>query len=233
MRQLLISGVFASILLLAACSGVQVLSSWKSEGPTIDRFVSKKILVIARTANRQSRIAFEEEMANKFRSGGLTAVESFKLFPMLNPAEEVSEARSKELKGILDKEGFGAVVVTSVLDEQRTERTTSTQTGAYVGGYYGSYYPSYYGGFSRYYARPYAYGHYYSGVGVGPTTTTTSTEVYTSYILETVGYNMDAPEEESLVFVVTSKLQDPTRIDKTAAAYTNYVAKALQDKGKK
>ncbi|MEM9324256.1 MAG: hypothetical protein AAGA85_01310 [Bacteroidota bacterium] len=231
MRILLFVSAFAAIILLNACSGVQVLSSWKGENPAIERFTSKKVLVIARTANRQGRIAFEEAMAARLGELGITTVESFKKFPMTNPEEEISEERREQLKKILADEGFGGIVLTSVLDVQQTERTTSTQSGIYAGGYYGNYYPPHYGGFYRYYARPYAYGAYYGGFG--PTTTTTSTEVYTKYVLETVGYNMDAPEDESLVFVVTSSIQDPTRADKTAAAYSKYVVNSLSDKKKK
>jgi len=45
-----------------------------------------------------------------------------------------------------------------------------------------------------------------------------------------LAYNMDAPEDKKLVFVVTSSFQDPTRLDKTVAAYAKYVISSLEKK---
>src|SRR5210317_440535 len=100
---------------------------------------------------------------------------------------------------MIQSEGFDAIVLTTVKDQRQTTQTNTSGVYMGVGGY-----PGYYGGFNSYYGYPYAYGPYYGVGAYVPTGSTTTT--YTTYVLETVGFNLDEPEENQLVFVVTSEL---------------------------
>ena len=142
------------IFLLNACSSVKVLDSWKADN--VNSLQDKNIIVIARTQNKQARIAFEQEIANQLRSKGFKATESFTKFPKLNPDEKPDEERQEMIKTILENEGFSGVVLTVVKDVQESTKTTS-DGGYYAGGSYSSYYPGYYGGFYGYYRHPYSY----------------------------------------------------------------------------
>jgi hypothetical protein len=99
----------------------------------------------------------------------------------------------------------------------------------YVGGGYGSFYPGYYGGFNSYYMAPYAYGNYYSGFG-GYVPLSTSTYTTTTYVLETVAYNLDKGQEDQLIAVVTTEVTDPKDAYKTAAIYVDKIMEAIEDK---
>ncbi|WP_298534155.1 hypothetical protein [uncultured Algibacter sp.] len=211
------------VLFIQGCGGVKVINAWKAEESVVDLFKEKKILVIARTSDNQARVAFELELADDLRQHGLNAVESYTKAPKIHPEREMTEERMNFIKSILKSEGFNAIILTVIKDKKLTQ--TTTQNGVYMGMGYG--YPGYYGGFNSYYRYPYAYGPYYSSFGgYIPTGTTTSTS--TEYVLETVAYNLDEPEEKQLVAVVTTTLKNPKDAYKTAETYVSKILESLQ-----
>ncbi|MGI9548295.1 MAG: hypothetical protein ACR2MM_13705 [Flavobacteriaceae bacterium] len=209
-------------VLFYQCSSVKVLDAWRGEPESLEKFRSKNVLVFTRTADNSARIAFEEAIANQLESDGIKATESFKKFPKIHMNREMTAEREQMISSILDSEGYNGIVITTVKDKEQTTRTESS--GVYMGAGYGSYYPGYYGGFYNYYRTPYAYGPYYNSFG-GYIPTGSRTYTTTNYVLETVAYNLDEPEENQLVFVVTSSVDDPKDAYKTA---TKYVEKIVQ-----
>jgi hypothetical protein len=212
---------------LQNCSSSKVLDSWKAEPSIVDLFKTKKVLVIARAANDNARYTFEKEIADALRERGINASESYHLAPKIYPHTEISEERMAFIKSIMDSEGYNAVVLTVVKDKKQTVRTSSS--GIYVGASYSAYYPGYYGAFYNYYSYPYAYGSYYNSFG-GYIPTSTSTSVSTDYVLETVAYNLDKSDDNQLVAVVTSSLEDPKESHKTAEKYVALLVNALAEK---
>ncbi|MFV0572878.1 MAG: hypothetical protein ACK5M1_10680 [Xanthomarina gelatinilytica] len=217
--------IFALTLLVAVsnCSSIKVLDSWKSE--TASSIKDNNILVIARTQDKQARIAFEQEMANQMRANGIKAIESFRKFPNMLPDEKLNEEKLNNFKAFLENEGYNGVVVTVVKD-MRESTQTSEQGGYYAGAsYFPNYYPAYYGGFYGYYVHPMSYSTYGSYVPSTYTTTTIKT-----FIVETVVYDLEQPEEKQLVSVVTSQIEDPQDVTKNAQEYTKKVAESLNSK---
>jgi hypothetical protein len=206
------------------CGSVKVRDSWTGEEETVAKFKKKNILVLARTADNTSRIAFEEALANELRAEGYKATESFKKFPKIYTNKEITEERIAFVQSILDSEGYNGIVIVAVKDQEST--TTTSSNGVYVGGGYGGY-PGYYGGFNNYYRTPYAYGSYYNSFG-GYIPTSTSTSTSTTYVIETVFYNLDEPQENQLVAVVTSELDDPKEAYKTAQKYVETMVKSFE-----
>jgi len=212
------------------CGSVKVRDAWSAEEETVAKFKEKNIFVLARTADNTSRIAFEEALANELRSSGYKVTESFKKFPKIYTNKEITEERIAFVESILDSEGYNGIVIVAVKDQQSTTTTSSSGIGVGVSagpGFYGGY-PGYYGGFNNYYRTPYAYGPYYDSFG-GYIPTSTSTSTSTTYILETVFYNLDEPVENQLVAVVTSELDDPKDAYKTAGKYVETMVKAFED----
>ncbi|MFC2148340.1 hypothetical protein ACFLR9_07210 [Bacteroidota bacterium] len=212
------------------CGSVKVRDSWTGEEETIAKFKKKNILVLARTADNTSRIAFEEALANELRAEGYKATESFKKFPKIYTNKEITEERVAFVQSILDSEGYNGIVIVVIKDTEQVTTTSSSGVGVGVSagypGYYGGY-PGYYGGFNNYYRTPYAYGSYYNSFG-GYIPTSTSTRTSTNYVLETVFYNLDEPEENQLVAVVTSELEDPKDAYKTAGKYVETMVKGFE-----
>ena len=209
-----------------SCSSIKVLDAWKGEN--INTIKDQNILVIARADNELARVSFEQEIANQIKAGGLNATESHKQFPGHKPDNKLTEEQVDELKNAIRNAGFNGVVVSVLKDLQTTTRVTEEggyYTGGYTGGPYYSYYPGYYGGFYGYYGNAMSYATYGNYV---PTTLNTQTSK--TYILETVVYNLNQPEEEQLVAVVTSKVDNPQNVTATAKQYAKAIAKALKNK---
>ncbi|MGJ5640963.1 hypothetical protein [Formosa sp. S-31] len=214
--------VIALLLCVTSCSSVKVVDSWKADN--VATIKDKNILVIARTANNQARIAFEQEIANQLRAKNLKATESFKELPHIEPNKQLTEEQTKALVQTIKNEGYNAIVLSVVKDYQESTKTT-TDGGYYAGGTFGGVYPGYYGGFYGYYSYPMNY------VSVGnyaPMTSTTTT--VKNYVLETVTYNLDEPEGKQLIAVVTSKLEDPHSMSDNAKEYADKVMKSLSGK---
>ena len=208
-----------SILMLNSCSSAKVLNTWKADN--IEDVKDNNLLVIARTNDKSVRITFEEEITAQLTKKGIKATSSFTKFPNLNPDEELSEEKKKKIRSIIEGEGFNGVILTVLKEKQELVRT-ETEGGYYAGSTYYGFYPRYYGGFMRYYVNPMSYstlGNY-----VDQTTTT-----YTSanYILETVIFNLENDDDQELVAVVTTKLEEPDNAKEAASKYVKAIAKAF------
>ncbi|WP_066218073.1 hypothetical protein [Formosa haliotis] len=219
--------ILVMAFIVSSCSGVKVVDSWT--GDNVSTIKNKNILVIARTANNQARIAFEQEISAQLRAKGLKATESFKELPHIDPDRKLSEEETKNLAATIKREGYNAVVLSVIKDYQESTQTT-TDGGYYAGGTYGGYgwgglYPGYYGGFGGYYSHPIGY------VGTGVyTPMTSSTRIVKDYVLETVTYNLDEPDGKQLIAVVTTKIEDPQSMSKNAKEYSEKIMKALEKK---
>lgn len=214
-----------AFLFFQNCSSSKVLDAWKAETSIVDTFKKKKVLVIARTANDNARYTFENEIADALRVRGINASESYHLAPTIHPEREISEERMNFIKTIIKSEGYNAVVLTVIKDKKETVRTS--YNGISMGASYASFYPGYYGGFYSYYRYPYAYGSYYNSFG-GFIPTSSSTSTSTEYVLETVAYILEESEENQLVAVVTSSLDDPKQAEKTAKEYVEMLIHTLE-----
>lgn len=214
------------LFLLQSCSSVKVVNSWKAENDRVNEFKKKNVLVIARTANDNARMIFEREIAEQLRSKGIKATESFTKAPKIYPNKEITEERVAFIKELMGYEGFDAVVITVIKDKQQI--TSTTQNGVYFGATYSNFYPAHYGSFYNYYAYPYAYGSYYDSFGGYVPVGGTSTRTYTKYVLETVAYNLDQSNNDQIVAVVTTNLDDPNNASKTAKKYVDEIMKSLE-----
>lgn len=218
--------LFGFAILLTGCSGISVLDSWQGENLTSIK--DKNILVIARTENAQARRAFEDAMANDLRAAGLKAMESYLKFPDVDHNDKKStENANKRIQELIEKEGYHGILISVVKDYSEavvTEESGGYYAGASYGGYGGyGYYPGYYGGFYGYYGNRMSYSTHGSYV---PSSSTT--RVSKTYILETLIYNLDQPEDKQLIGLITSKVVDPTSVTKTAKSYSKAVFKSLK-----
>lgn len=199
------------------CGGIKVVDAWKS--PEVSIIKDKSVLVVARTSNENARLAFERDITDKLIAKGIKATPSFSKFPPLAAAKDIDEERMKMIREILEYEGFDAIVITSVKDVR--ERTVSSGNNYYFSDPWNSFYPSYYGNFYGYYYQPYVYSIY-----IGDTTPTTYTTK--TYYLETVAYNLKADQNDQLLAVVTTTIEDPKNAFKTSSKYTEEIFKALE-----
>lgn len=218
-KQLYLFLSLSIFLSLLACSSVKVLNAWK--GDNINSIKDKNVLVIARTNNTTARITFENEIVNALAQKGIKASTSFNKSPEFNPDKKITQEDEKKIKALIEDNGFEGVILTVVKDTQELTKTV-TDGGYYAGSTYYGYYPRYYHGFYGYYYHPLAY----STLGTYvPETSTTYTS--TNYILETVIYNLNEAENNQLIGVVTSKIEDPSAISSAANQYVKAIVKSF------
>jgi hypothetical protein len=207
--------------LASGCSTIKVLDAWKSDD--IATIKTKNILVIARTAHKPSREAFEQGIVKELAKKGLKGTESYKLFPEIDPNRKLSPEEIESIKEKFRAKGLDAVVVSVVKDVKEISQTT-TEGGYEAGASLSSYYNMSYVGFYGYYASPGSYASF-DGVEVEETMTTKTNKIY---VLETSVHNLDLPEKEQLVALVTSKIDQPESITALADEYAKAIAKALK-----
>lgn len=215
--------LFTAVILLNSCTSVKVLGSWKSESTApLD---GKNYLVIVRTSNLMARVPFEKEIAAQMRKKGVNVTESYKKFPTLNPNAEMTEERMEDVRSILEAENYDGIALTVLKDKQSYTTISEYGGGYYAGMPYSAMYPSYYGGFYGYYSHPMSFSTY--GTISSPSYSVTKS---TTYILETVFYDMGLPEKDQIFAVVTTKIKDPKNLEKIAVKYVEKIVKDFNTK---
>ena len=177
-----------SILLIAtACtSSSKLISSWKD--PEVQSASYKKLMVFAIFPNMQTRVMAEDAMVNHLKSEGISAIPSYRDFPLggmakqfLSMAKDSAMVASikKNIKQKIDNQEADGLIFISAFDVQKTKEYHQGSSLTIAGPAYG-YYPGYYGN-----AQPYGYrGSYYDyyayavGTVYGPGYYTTSTTYY-------------------------------------------------------
>ena len=235
MNKITVSSIyFAIFLLFSSCSSVKVIDSWKSD--RISTIKDNNFLVVARANNLQAQIAFENEIVKQMKSNGYQATASYSKFGEMKPNEPKLESNKEKLKKILELEGFNAVILT-VMKDYKEETRLEKEGGYYTGGNYYRYYPRYYSGFYPYYYNPLSYHSLGNYTEESYSTSVSklhyvgesySTSVSKLYILETTIYNLDESEENQLVAVITSKIDNPETASGAAKGYVKEISKKLK-----
>ena len=221
MNKIIFSSIYLAIFLLFyGCSSVKVIDSWKSD--SISTIKDNNFIVVARANNLQAQIAFENEIVKQMKSNGYQATASYSKFGEMKPNEPELESDKEKFKKILELEGFNAVILTVMKDYQEETRLEK-EGGYYTGGNYYGYYPKYYSSFYPYYYNPISY--HSMGNYVEETYTTNVSKLY---ILETTIYNLDESEENQLVAVITSKIDNPETASGAAKEYVKEISKKLK-----
>jgi len=227
--------VFAILIttLFACSSSFEVADKWKNDN--FKDLKGKKVLVIYKTENTVTKQRFEQDLAKKLRDVGIDATEAHKAFPKSIQHKQVrDEVEIAEVVKKIKDAGYSGVVLTVLKDQ--SQQTESTTTGGYTtggyGGYYGGYGGYYRGGFGGYYGSVYGHGYGYGGYGGMYVPQETTTRVVDVYLFETVTYDLDLPNEEQLVGVVSVKLTDPESYSKVAGKYTEVVAAEFTNEAK-
>ncbi len=228
--------LLAFIFVINSCSSsINVANKWTAENT--NDFKTKNILVIARTANKKVRMAFENEMATQLRAKGFNASESYLKHPNLKPEEKMTEEKKEALQKLFDNEGYTGVVLT-VLKDKLTNVKSTEEGGYYAGQSIAAYYPPYipvysYGFYGGYYS-PYSYS---SGYLYNPKTydqygtyvpKTMETETTFSFVLQTMVYNLDLAQDKQLVAYVTTRIDEPDNVNGTAKNFTKAVINSFK-----
>jgi len=201
---------------LFSCSTVKVSDTWKDIDSTDVK--NKNVLVISSAEKRSVRERFEKDLVDELNNKGYNATESFAKYPDLKPVEESDAAALKKLGNSLVTDGYEVVVLTVLRDIEEYTKTVTSSTSYTVNTFpvyhhRRGYYRSFYRGFGTIY-----------GVGA-PYETTTSTNK--KYILETLVYDLTLPENEQLLTIITSEVDNPETLGTTSNDFSKQMVKAM------
>ena len=207
--------------MLSSCSTIKILDAWTADN--VESIKSQNILVVARTSHEPSRMAFESELSKELVKNGMNATESYKQFPKIDPDRQLTSEEIEAIKNRFREVGMNTVVVSVVKNVE--EISQSTIEGGYTAGAsLASYYDRNYIGFYGYYGHAGSHSTY-KGVDVAETVTTKTNK---TYVLETTVHNLDLPEKEQLVALVTSKIVEPDNITGLAGKYAKAIIKEVK-----
>lgn len=211
MRNLkVVFGISFITILLIGCSSVKVTDSWR-DMERLD-IKDKNILVVSKTEDRSVQIRFENDMVQTLRENGFSSIENHVKFPFSNPNEKVEKDRIDEVIQNLRKNKIDVVILSHLLDSREYKTTVTTGDMFYIDHFPVRYrrYRSFYGYTGTYYTQ-------YDTREVQGTT----------YILETLIYDLTRPSEDQLISVITSEVDNPTSLGTTSEHFSKSIVKNL------
>ena len=199
-----------------SCSSVKVSDTWK-ELDTTD-LKNKNILVVSKTKNNQIRERFEKDMASELNSKGFNATASFDKYPGLKPSADGNAQEMEQLGKTILEGGHEVVVLTSLRDVEEYTKTVTSGSSYAV-----NTYPTYH--YRRGYHRSFYRGFSTIYVDGGPSETVTTN--HKKYILETLVYDLTLPEDEQLLTIITSEVDNPETLGTTSNDFSKQMAKEI------
>ncbi len=215
-------GLLLLLLLLGSCKSFKVLYNWSAEDK--ESVEGKNILVLARTSDLEVRKAFEKEITKTLQDAGMKATASYMQFPDFDPEKKYTDEEKGRIKKILEENNYDAVVMTVLKDYQ--EETRSGVEGGYEASVNYGYIdrPTYLGwGFYTYFYHPLAY----STEDIYVEQTDDFTITSKLYVLDSIAFNLDLPEDEQMVRLFRASIENPDSAISTAKSYAKAIAKTI------
>ncbi len=208
-------GTVLMVTLVFNCSSVKVTDSWKDV--QLSDVKGKKVMVISKTEDGVVRQQFETDLVENLNLNGVNSTESFKHFPTLSASEALDGDQLKKLKKELKKQGIDMILLT-VLKDVKEYTKTITYGGS---GYSMNSYPIYRRGYHRGFYR------YYNSIYIGSEPITSITSKGKKYILETIVYDLTQPENDQLLSVITTEIDNPETLGTTSLDFSKKIVKNL------
>lgn len=210
-----LAGLVATVVLLAACSTTQILSSWKGEVPAN---TTDKVLVFSLIAKSNAGIDyqdnFEDEVVLALKKAGVKAYSAYDTF---GPSA-LKKMDKNELAKKINDGGYTGVLLLTFLDKDQHEEYVPPTTTTYAVPAGPVFYDPW---FHPYYQ---CYNYYYDEV-----TTPGYWQTTTRYILEARLFN--ARDEKDAVYIGTTSTQDPDNTQQAATDFANTIIKDMKKKG--
>lgn len=177
----------------------------KIQGKSFD-----SVFIVVMTANIESRVRLENDLAAAAKKRGLVAVKSMDIIPpsLSNPAAPTKEEIVSKVKST----GCDAVFIASMLKQEEEVRYvpgstsyTIMPTYTWSGNYYGYY------------------NHYYID-----NSTPSSYDQKKNYFIQSNLYDVAS---EEIMWSVQSEVFNPSSLDKFSKSYTSSLIKQLEDEG--
>ncbi|SDX43153.1 hypothetical protein SAMN05444411_105166 [Lutibacter oricola] len=201
--------VFLIIITITSCSSVKLIDSW--ENSKLNEINKKSIAVISKTNNDFARIQFETDISKKLNENNLKSIESYKILRKLDTSNNLSFISTKNVQNKLKKQGIDIIIATILKDTQEYTRTAVENN---ISVHHTVRY-------SRRYRKFFVIPYY----NVEPS----SSYTYTSkrYILETVVYDITKDEDNQLIAILTSEVDNPKSLGKISKDFSKKITEQI------
>ncbi|WP_298501615.1 hypothetical protein [uncultured Maribacter sp.] len=200
-----ITSVLILITLLIGCSSVRITDSCRvSKTLNIKK---KNILVVSKTEDRATQIRFEKDMVLNLNKNGLTSIESHIKFPNSDPTEKVEKNKEKEIIKNLRNNNIDIIIISHLVDSRKYKNTITTNENIYP--------------------FPYRYRSFYDYANQFHQEQSTIEMEGTTYILETLVYDITQQTQDQLISIITSEVDNPNNLSTTSNEFSKSIIKDL------
>ncbi|WP_136480271.1 hypothetical protein [Cognatitamlana onchidii] len=208
--------IFGALILsvvIFSCSPVKVVNVWNSNKPI--NVQNKNVLVVTKVDDHVQRVQFETDLVQHLKLADAKASESFKMLSNKELSQKLEGEALKTVKEKLRSEDVELVVLTALKSvEEYVQTNTSSGTNVHMYGH-----PWYYRGYGFY--------GYYNSFYINSTPISSVTSTNKKYILETVTYDLTLPDEEQLVSVITTQVDNPETLGAMSKEFSKNISKII------
>lgn len=201
--------IFLLSITISSCSSVKLIDSWKNSN--LDEINKKSITIISKTNDDFTRVQFESDISKKLNENNVKSIESYKILKELDTTNNLSFISSKKVQNKLKKQGIDIVIATILKNTQEYTRTAIENN---ISVHHTVRY-------SRRYRKFFVIPYY----NVEPS----SSYTYTGkrYILETVVYDITKDEDNQLIAILTSEVDNPKSLGKISKDFSKKITEQI------
>ncbi len=208
--------LFLIVLTTLSCSSIRLSDNWKSDD--FSTLKTEKILIVAKSKNKQISENYEKEIVNKLRDIGIDAVELHKKYPQLTGNKKPSEEELDQLIKMFKADGINGILVSSLKETKEkvkiiVEGESYYPTSTAYGKYNFTFNPDNTQSYLKY--KPYS---------------DEDVTVYISrtYFLEAISYNLSLSEKRQLTSISLVEVKDPDSELKVRTKFSKIIAKQFK-----
>ena len=202
------SFLIAYILLCNCTSNIQLLDSWKANA--LRESIHNKTLIIANSPDKEVKISYEISVAEKLRKNNLEVLEFHKIFPEVKYKENRSKKEIKNIVQAIKKAGFSNILLISLKTTIQTAKENIKTT---------NYREEYKASSINLSDREKA---------IKKEDIATIKNTSTTYVIESVMYDLELLEGDQLVNVCLVDVTDPKSARQILNQFSKIVARQIK-----
>ncbi len=114
-------------IILWSCSAIKLIDSWKSEDFLTVK--SKKILVVAKSPNPAIQKSYEKAIASKLKKQHIDVVEMHNVFPNIRDKEQRTTEEVEQILRMFEEKKIEALLITSLKKTIETNNSSKPERG--------------------------------------------------------------------------------------------------------
>ncbi|WP_299886882.1 hypothetical protein [uncultured Lacinutrix sp.] len=212
-------------IVLTNCATVKLSNTWSSED--FQDAKTKKVLVVARSNDKEVQKAYENELVSKLKNEDINAISAHKLFPDLKEKSNRSQEEINTIVKDFSKEGIQSILLTALkgtkVEESIPEKEDTNASSIVNRGRYGFTFTDYYNVHSIEYLSRDLRPNYNENDQVSSQLLSSTT-----YTLEAVFYDLTLEKDKQFTGFYEVKITDPSSAKQILKKFSNIIIKQFK-----